>query len=263
MMIARWTTAVVVAASITGLATPAQAQTASGHDAKGLGNRHQLIVSADRLVPAFSYERVSIEEDVPNGTRTTSTSGAGGMLLLGSPLRRLTPHTLPRAAVDFTVIDRLTIGGFIALGFGFGGDRSVEIVTPGAQTKTSFDTGSGVAFGFGPRVGYILPLTENLAFWPRGGLSVYKFTVNNDDDNNNVRRRISSSETNVSLDLDPQLAIVPLEHFFFHAGPVLNIPIAGSTSTTIESGATTTTVSNDLSSLHFGITAGLGGWFNL
>lgn len=258
MKTARFVTAAFVTATLTSLATSAHAA-----DAKGLGEKHQLIVSADRLVPAFAYESRSVDEELPNGTRSTSTSGASSSLLFGSSLARLTPHTVPRVGIDFTIIPRLTLGGFVALGLGFGGSRTVETVTNNVRTETTFDTGTGTVFGFGPRVGYLLPLTEVLAFWPRGGFSFYSLTTKFDDDLNNLRRRVSTTDTTFSLDVEPQLAIVPLEHFFFTVGPVINIPLAGSTSTEVVSGNTTVTTSDDLSNFHFGLTAGLGGWFNL
>ncbi len=82
-------------------------------------------------------------------------------------------------------------------------------------------------------------------------------------DNNDVVTTRSTTDTLFSLDLDPQFAIVPVEHFFFHVGPLVNIPFGGSRSVQSTVGATTTTGSNDASVFHFGITAGLGGWINM
>jgi hypothetical protein len=66
-----------------------------------------------------------------------------------------------------------------------------------------------------------------------------------------------------SLDLDPQFMIVPVQHFFFQMGPLITIPLTGNSSQEVVSGATTTTVDRDLTLFHIGLTAGIGGWFNL
>jgi hypothetical protein len=43
----------------------------------------------------------------------------------------------------------------------------------------------------------------------------------------------------------------------------VNIPLTGSRSLESTTGATTTSVSHDISVFHFGVSAGLGGWINL
>lgn len=237
-------------------------------DAKGFGEKYQLILSADRLVPLFSYAHASATTLArpTNIELTSSQSGAGISLLLGRNVGideafMVNVHTLPRVAVDFTIIPKLTLGVALAFGFGLGGSREVETLAGGGKLTTKSDAPTVTAIGLAPRVGYIIPLSEHLAFWPRGGFGFYSVSRREDDVERN--RTTTTGDTFFSLDLDPQLAIVPTEHFFFHVGPLVNIPLSGSRSIEQSEGPNTQTISNDISLFHFGISAGLGGWLSL
>jgi hypothetical protein len=244
-------------------------------DAKAFGEKHQLILSADRLVPVFSYTHASISRTENNVELTNSQNGSGLSLLFARNVGidesfMVNVHTLPRVAFDFTIIPRLTLGGAVAFGFGLGGSNKFETLTPGNfKTATSRDAPTATAIGIAPRVGYIIPLGSLVAFWPRAGLGFYSVSRGNVILNNNPNNLITQSTTDTifSVDLDPQFAFVPTEHFFFHFGPLINIPLTGSRSventTQTPTGSITNTSSNDTSLFHIGITAGLGGWFNL
>ena len=80
---------------------------------------------------------------------------------------------------------------------------------------------------------------------------------------NGTKSTITDTDALWSLDLDPQFVWVPLQHFFAHFGPIVNIPFAGSTSNEVVVGGTSNTRKDDLSVFHFGLSAGLGGWFDL
>ncbi len=249
------------------LAALAWSGRSDAQDAKGFGQKSQLILSADRLFPLFSYTSVSTTQTLNNNTTVTTTDkGSSFVLLLGAEPEVASIHTVPRVAADFTIIDRLTLGGSVVVAFGLGGSHNVD-TTPqnGPKTSTSTDAASRTIFGFGPRVGYILPLGDILAFWPRGGVSFYSVrerqVVNDNNPNNNTT--VTNTDSILSLDLDPQLVIVPIPHFFFHVGPLINIPLSGSRSNEETNGSTTTTTKIDLSIFHFGISTGIGGWFDL
>ena len=247
------------------LAALAWSGRSEAQDAKGFGSKGQLIITADRLFPLFSYTSVSTTETNNNDTRTTTDKGSSFVLLLGQEPNVPSVHTVPRVAVDFTVIDRLTIGGDVVLAFGLGASEKVEDNNNGTTRTVTNDAPSRTIIGIGPRVGYILPLGDILAFWPRGGFSFYSVRDRSveTDNNGNTTRTTTNSDTIFSLDLDPQLVIVPIPHFFFHAGPLINIPLAGSQKNEVTMGGTTVSTSIDLSVFHFGISTGLGGWFDL
>jgi hypothetical protein len=260
----RWLIAGLSTALLAGWSTNAHAE-----DANGFGRKGQLIISADRLFPVFSYTHATVTEDNGDGSKTKVTeSGSSIALLWGNEVGvddSVKVHTIPRVSVDYTIIDRLTLGGSLAVAFGLGGpSQKVETTSAnGVVTRTdSVDKPNTSVVGFSPRVGYILPLSNLFAFWPRAGFSFYSVHTSLSTSNNNNNRDTTTNSI-FSLDLDPQFALVPFEHFFFTFGPTVNFPVGGKASTENVNGATTVTHDDDLTVWHFGINAGLGGWFNL
>lgn len=241
--------------------------TASAQEAKGFGNKGQLILSADRLMPLFSYTSTTIENKNGNVTTKTTENGSSMAFLWGDESNvSFKVHTVPRVGFDFTIIDRLTLGGSVAVAFGLGGSRNTTVTNGGTTVERSADSPSTTVVGVQPRVGYILPVGDVLAIWLRGGFAFYSVSQKTPVDNNGNNNNDDSDKTSAtlfSIDLDPQLTIVPMEHLFITVGPLINFPLTGSVDQTSVRGATTTTVSNDLTQWHFGISAGLGGWFNL
>lgn len=242
---------------------------AAGH-ANGFGEKGELILSADRLMPLFGYSHQSVDAANNNGISVSGNSSEISLLFAhpgGTTPLILDPHAVPRIAADFTFINNLTVGLGVGFLFGLGGSTK-QTATQGATTLTTKqDSPTGTMIGVAPRVGYIFPLGEHLAIWPRAGFAFYsvstttKNTTNNNGANTTTTKDVT--DTAFSLDLDPQLAIIPVEHFFITVGPTLNIPITGKHSESTTTGATTTDVSQDTSLLHFGINASIGGWVNL
>lgn len=263
--------AVLAFAATTAMAGSAEA----AGDARGFGEKFQLILSADRLVPLFSYTYGSSTEAQNNIQLTSSQSGASMSLLFGRiagveggglGAAPVNVHAIPRVAFDFTVIPKLTLGAALAFGFGLGGSIERESLTNNQTVTRKTDAPTASAIGLAPRVGYIIPLGDSLAFWPRGGLGFYWTSLKTEsvnDNNPNVVTTASSTDSLISLDLDPQLVVTPLEHFFFHLGPIVNVPLSGSRSTQTTNGGVTNKVTNDISLFHFGLQAGLGGYFTL
>ncbi len=244
---------------------------AAGH-ANGFGEKGQLILSADRLVPLVNYTSASVTRTENNIDLTSSRSGSGISLLFGRGFGlaeddRAVPvnvHTLPRVAFDVTVIPRLTLGGAIAFGFGLGGKDENETLAGGRRSTQSNDSPTATAIGLAPRVGYILPLGDVFAFWPRLGFGFYSVSRSREDlAGNGAIRTTKDTDTIFSLDVDPQFAIVPFEHFFIHGGPIVNIPISGSRSHSETTGPNTTEQRRDVSVFNVGLSLGLGGWFNV
>ncbi len=234
---------------------------ASAQEANGFGEKGELIVTADRLMPLLSYSSETVTINQNNQDTKESESGTSIALLLGrEPRLAVNPHSVPRVAIDYTVINHLTIGGSFVLAFGLGGTQKTE-TGPNSQSN---DAPKASVVGFAPRVGYVLPLGHVFGFWPRAGLAFYSISQKQDRvAGNGNKSTISDTDSIWSLDLDPQFVWVPLQHFFMHFGPLLNIPFAGSRSTETVTGSTTNTTKSDLSVFHFGVSAGLGGWFDL
>jgi hypothetical protein len=242
---------------------------AEAADTKGMAEKGNLFISADRLIPLFNYTHGSVTRTTPGGVDLTdSVSGTSLSLLFGySPeLGRtglVNVHTIPRIAFDISIIRHLTLGAGIAFAFGLGGSVEHEAAQGNGKVTTSTDLPSTTAIGFTPRVGWLLPLSDLFAFWPRAGIGIYSLSSATDVNQNANLGTVKSSATIFSLDLDPQFALVPYEHFFIHAGPIMNIPLSGSVSTTTTVGANQTKTTFDASIFSFGLSAGIGGWFNI
>lgn len=241
---------------------------AAGH-ANGFGEKGQLILSADRLVPLFNYTYSSVTRTDNGVDLTNSTTGSGISLLFGRNLAAeggsngpANVHAIPRVAFDVTIIPRLTLGAAVAFGFGLGGTNEEENLQGGVPTPRRSDSPTATAIGLAPRIGYILPLGDIFAFWPRVGFGFYSVSTSIDRTTNNGGIETTrTSDTLFSLDLDPQFVLVPLEHFFIHGGPIVNIPISGSRS--VSTSTSSTRLSYDASVLNMGLSLGLGGWFNV
>jgi hypothetical protein len=255
----RWIASGLVTSAALFGTTEVRAQDANNFAQKG----GQLILSADRLVPVFSFNSVSVRD--VDGRRTDSVNGSSSSILWGGDVGfgGRNPHTIPRVGVDFTIIPRLTLGGAVALGFTMGGSAETEVVDGPRTMTTRVETPSVTAFGLAPRVGYVLPLGNVLAVWLRGGFAFYSVRVRTESVFQQGRRFDTESNSLFSLDVDPQLAIVPFEHFFFTVGPIINIPLTGTRAEERVTGAVTERTERDLSIFHFGVNAGLGGWFDL
>src|SRR3954447_1207361 len=121
-------------AAVAVLASTSDARAAG--NANGFGEKGQLILSADRLLPVFSYTHASVTRTEPNTNieLTNSKSGSSISLLLGRNVAiddsgskvPVNVHTIPRVAFDVTVIPRLTLGAAIAFGVGLGASGKDE-----------------------------------------------------------------------------------------------------------------------------------------
>jgi len=228
-------------------AKPAGAQTKLD-----LGEKGQFILSADRLMPLFSYQSVKTgDDDSSAGSRKNST---GGFSFLTSNLGHQTVFDAPRVALDYAIINNLTIGGSVFVAF----DVSNDLTTKVNGQSTSVDQAKGTYWGFAPRVGYVIPLTRAVAFWPRGGISYIsgksQYPSSNDNDS-------SVKQDQFALDLEPVFVLSPAQHFGITVGPVFDIPISGTYKTEIKNNNNTVTTSIDSTQFYFGLTAGLLGYF--
>jgi hypothetical protein len=249
------------APALAGMAALLTTTAASAEDANGFGEKSQLIVSVDRLMPAFSYTSQTLTTTQGGATLKATESGTSAAIFFGREPSLGVVHTLPRVAFDFTIVRHLTLGGAVAVAFGLGGTREEDF---GNNNTRRSDAAKTSIIGLAPRVGYVIPLANTFAFWPRAGFAFYSVsTKSNAVGQGNIEVTTTNSDSLLSLDLDPQFVWTPIQHFFFHFGPIVNVPLSGSRSIEVANGATSNTTKNDLSVFHFGLTAGLGGWFDL
>ena len=240
------------------LVTAAAGSSAAQDGAHGFGAKGQLIFTADRLVPLFAYTSNKVTD--PDGSsqsfHSTTLSVLPNVNGLGANNNTPSFYNVPRLAFDYTVIDRLTVGGSIAF-----------MVTPGASVNTtdrggttvSSDAATTTYFTLAPRVGYILPLSDMFAFWPRGGLTFATLSTRSPDRDVTT----TNSFTQWAVNLEAMFALLPVTNFYFLAGPVLDIPLTGTAKREEARPGRVDTQSTDFSSFHTGLTVGIGGYFGL
>jgi hypothetical protein len=255
-----------VAASIGVFLTASLAQ-AQAREA--FGHQGQFIISADRLVPIFSYTHVSQDNfGVPAPAKATNFFNQTSISLLWgssspSPLAsNETFFTVPRVGFDYVIVPNVTIGGDLIVFFTLGGSNGTDATAAnGTTTTTKADNPGGFVFGIAPRGGYILQLTDLFSLWLRGGLSYYVATTKQTVTMGNVSTSRSNSVNQFALDLDPQFVITPIPHFGFNVGLTADVPLAGGHSQEIVTNNQSTTTSAWSSIFFFGVTGGIFGYF--
>jgi hypothetical protein len=190
------TRALAVSAIVVGASGAASAQQPAS---TAFGARHQVVISAEHLAGV---------------TRTTSNHVSDrkiDMWLFGSNrqnpgLGASSPYAAPRAAVDFFVADRWSIGTSLLLSK-LGWPDSHQIV-------------------FGPRIGAVLPLSPRWNLWGRVG-----FTY------------VRQSDDFVTASMETTLYAITLEapfvatlggNFFLSAVPTANLGVGGSSSVRLQ-----------------------------
>jgi hypothetical protein len=137
-------------------------------------------------------------------------------------------------ALDYFVIDGLSVGGQIGYGRQSQGDFSSQLI------------------GIGPRVGYNLGLTDNISIWPRLHFryAMISTDVQFTDPVTGESRTEKQSGSKMTVGVDAPILFHPVPHFFVGIGPFFSM---------------------DLSSKHededstkdtaFGLATVVGGWF--
>jgi hypothetical protein len=235
--------------------------------AKGdFGQQGQFILSADRLFQLFAWD---------NWTRDNLANGpfAGGNVKSSTVTDNQTffafffgqsPNpgidqffTVPRVGLDYTIIDRLTLGGDLVLVFSVGGSHKTEVdFNNGVTNSTSNDNPGIVGFGIAPRVGYILGLSDLFSLWLRGGFSYYIRSTKSTLDLN-PQTTETDTINQFAIDLEPQFVLTPIPHVGFTAGIDLDIPITGGVSRDVNAAGTTNSTSGHSSIIYLGVDLGM------
>jgi hypothetical protein len=240
-------------------------------EAKGaFGQQGEFIVSADRLVPVFSF--VSVSQTIPgvpapglNKVVETNSQTAFSLLLGGTPGAppEATFFTFPRLGLDYVVVPRITIGGDLLFYATLGGNSTTETdFANGASRSVTVSAPSTLVFGVAPRGGYILPLSDLFSLWLRGGFSFYTASTKTQNGTGNNAMTTSNNTNQLALDLDPQIVVTPLPHIGITAGLTADIPIAGGHSVTVETPPNPSVTNSAGSSIfYFGAELGILVWF--
>jgi hypothetical protein len=152
------------------------------------GATHQLAISSDA---GFSIENRS--QSGGHGSTTTID---------------LAP------AVDYFVMDHLSVGGFLRFDY------------------SHFPSGHATAFGIGPRVGYDIPFSGLFSVWPKLGFS---FATSSTSQPNQP----SETSNNFALNIFVPVMLHPAEHFFIGFGPAFDVDLTGTVKNTTIAGRLT------------------------
>jgi hypothetical protein len=145
--------------------------------------------------------QLAISSDAGLSISSTSISGVDDS----------TTQVILRPAVDYFVVDYLSIGGFVGLDHASSGGFSTT------------------AFSIGPRVGYDIPLSNRVSVWPKVGVSFANTSVDGDDEDfpPGIEPDDDESSTAVQLNLFVPFLFQPVEHFFLGFGPALDQDLSG------------------------------------
>ena len=216
-----------LAASVVVLATGnARAQAA----APAFGQAGELAISWDQpLVDGSIATRTALPQPMaltPIGFQyyTLSNNGGSGTIFSIAP------------AADFFVIDNLSIGGQVLLGFG-----STSPPAPAQGTSTTL-------WGIAPQVGYNLSLTDSISFWPKLFLAFAGYSNSNNNGSGN----------NGTLGIFAPFLFHIATHFYAGIGPDFSTEIFAN-----QTDPGGRNVANPTKVTTFGAMGTFGGWFNL
>lgn len=170
---------------------------------------------------------------------------------LDTSFRRTTLWIAPQA--DLFVIDQLSIGLQLEL------SRTSTTVDRdlNPNTRQSLDLPGTTTFTLLPRVGYLFPLGERFAIWPRLGLGYTSHQINANDTSDADDNRITRS--GLLLQLDVGFLYRFTDAIFLRFGPDLATTLGGTR--TFRAGGTE--LSTDANVFAFSITTGFGVMFDV
>jgi hypothetical protein len=133
-----------------------------------------------------------------------------------------TTSVILRPAVDYFLVDHLSIGGFLGL----------DHTSTGGSSVTSWS--------IGPRVGYDIPLSNRVSVWPKIGVSFASTSFDGDEvDLPGVDVDEDETNTAVQLNLFVPFLFHPVDHFFIGFGPALDQDLSGDAKATTIAGRLT------------------------
>ena len=241
------------------------------------GQKGQVAISAERLLGVYVLDAETEQTGTASGigggsvgiSRNTENNSTT-FVLLGSGAS-VTPASVPRLALDFFVIDGLSIGGSILYW-----TDSTESETTGTNTvgggapdpidrdRTETDTN---LFGIAPRVGYADMFSPPFGLWPRGGFSYTNQkteTRNENIDIDDGSVDATDTETKLSLfslTLEGLFIISPFEHVAFGVWPFFEWGFTGDIESETSNPPALIQTEGDLTTTTFGITSALIAWF--
>lgn len=201
-----------------------------------IGEEWQFVFGVDRVM-GVSWDRLKLEPDGGGEIiqKTTSVS------LFGSSPGVTT--NIPRLAVDFFVVESISIGG------------SLFFISKSGETETeagSSDDPSVTIWGIHPRVGYAYAFDETFSLWPRLGITYMSASSETEDGD-------ESSLSAFDLTGEVLLGISPMSNFAILLGPYLDLGLSGTQETPSPTGGDP--IESDATLTSYGLTVSIVGYY--
>jgi hypothetical protein len=196
---------------------------------------------------------------VSGSSTSNSISGLSIGTLAGDPGSAANAfYLVPRLALDAVVAPHVTLGGAAWV--------YTQVSGSSSSGSISVDRPKATYFGLAPRVGYIAPLSDTVAFWPRAGIEYHTISTSSTTSavGGSTVTFNGGSEHQLAADLEAHLVVTPWDHIGFDVELYGAIPITGGSSTDASVSAaaatgvtSTSTPDEDISQLVVGLTAGM------
>jgi opacity protein-like surface antigen len=219
-----------------------------------------FVLGGERLTGLYFYsiktERTIGGGPLAGGKTDVDYSGTEVNLLWGGTAGAYSgagianPAAIPRLGFDYFVTDLISVGG--SLGYS---TASGEQKVNGA----SEDLPSYSAFLFNPRVGFGIPISDIVVFWPRVGITYWRFHTESEDVNTKQEGTLSG----LALTAEGMFVISPVPHFGFGVGPLIDLGLSGTAKgeATDKRSGLKVSGEDDYKVTNFGAIAGLVGTF--
>jgi hypothetical protein len=210
------------------------------------------VIAAERIAGIHSFTTQAETEDQPD----VEASGTMVNLLWGSSqasVGGINPYAVPSLSIHGVLGPGVTLGGLIGYVSAAGETETRDPL--GDKVTTDHPTTTG--FVVAPRAGFILPTSESLSLWLRGGLTYYQFDTSSEEARVDFETQIT--ESGLALSLDPMLLFTPVPHVGILLGPVLDVGLSGEV--TVDLGGADSPPEDpdptDVKLSNYGVTAGI------
>jgi hypothetical protein len=152
------------------------------------------------------------------------------------------------------VSNSVSLGGSVAFLSRSGkSERTISGVT------TSVDSPTITVFAFAPRVGYILSVNQMIGVWFKGGVTYFSVKGEATGMMNGASITASQTDSGFSLNIEPELVVLPVPHFGFTVGGLADIALSGNRNQTT-TGAIASSQDNGYKINNFGLALGILGF---
>ena len=204
-----------------------------------IGNAGGIVIGGERLAGGYytkNTTRIEQQQTVGGTTFTSETeteTRATSWAIFGHDAA--SPTEIPRLALDYFVIDGLSLGGsFMFLRNHVELDGEQRVSGGGMTQTTSLDGGDTTqqTLIFHPRIGYAIAFNEYIGVWPRAGFSythIERRTTDSVTTPGGLQQSVEDKTTIVftNLTLEGLLFVSPFSSFAFVGGPFADIGLGG------------------------------------